>query len=173
MTIHKTIRSQEILDKILESWTIDSENRLRWKRNASGGVKSGDLVGMSNVSGKHRRCVLYFDGKQHTFVESNVIMFLRTGNWEYGLIDHKDGNPLNNSESNLRVCTQSENMCNAALRSDNTTGAKGVYQRYGKWAVQIWKNKKAHNFGVYEDFELAQLVSIEARNKLHLDYARS
>jgi len=43
-----------------------------------------------------------------------------------GVIDHIDGNKLNNRIVNLRDVTQVENLYNAVRRSDNTTGYKGV-----------------------------------------------
>lgn len=41
-------------------------------------------------------------------------------------IDHIDRNKLNNSLSNLRWATTSENNHNAKLRKDNKTGYKGI-----------------------------------------------
>lgn len=42
------------------------------------------------------------------------------------VVDHLDGNPLNNKISNLRVVSQNQNTRNAAMRSDNKTGFSGV-----------------------------------------------
>lgn len=44
----------------------------------------------------------------------------------YVLIDHVDGNGLNNQKYNLRVCTNRENIQNSRKRTDNKTGYKGV-----------------------------------------------
>lgn len=46
------------------------------------------------------------------------------------VIDHKDGNPLNNALSNLRLCTHGENIRNGRLRKSNQTRYKWV-QRHG------------------------------------------
>ena len=45
------------------------------------------------------------------------------------VVDHIDGNPLNNRLSNLRICKQSENVRNKAFMSNNTSGFLGVTYR--------------------------------------------
>lgn len=42
------------------------------------------------------------------------------------VVDHKDGNAFNNRKSNLRICTQSENVLNKSFTSNNTSGFIGV-----------------------------------------------
>jgi hypothetical protein len=42
------------------------------------------------------------------------------------VIDHIDGNTLNNKKNNLRICTHAENMRNSKMPINNTSGFKGV-----------------------------------------------
>ena len=55
------------------------------------------------------------------------------------VVDHIDGNPLNNKLDNLRPCTQRENVKNKSFMSRNTSGAIGVYfdKARNKWAAEI------------------------------------
>lgn len=89
-------------------------------------------------------------------------------------IDHADGNKTNNKIENLRQCSISENSTNKKRGTNNTSGAKGVswHKATGKWQVNVTVNKRQRNFGYFNDFELAELVAIEARNKYHGCFAR-
>lgn len=72
------------------------------------------------------------------------------------LIDHIDGDTLNNSWSNLRVVTPTENNMNRKITSNSKTGVLGVLLRTrGKktrYEVQINNNNKYEYLGTYEDF---------------------
>ncbi len=67
------------------------------------------------------------------------------------VIDHLDGNPLNNQKTNLRICTQSENNKNRNCNINNRSGFKGVYwfERAKKWRTHIRNNKKIIYLGCY------------------------
>ncbi len=55
------------------------------------------------------------------------------------MIDHIQGNPLNNCRCNLRVCTRAENMRNRAPRVDSASRFKGVRysERAGRWYARL------------------------------------
>lgn len=64
--------------------------------------------------------------------------------WHNGLcpyeLDHEDRDPGNNRIGNLRPSTHSENVLNADLRSDNTTGVRGVAPYRNKYQVHQTRN---------------------------------
>ena len=61
------------------------------------------------------------------------------------VIDHINGNPLDNRRSNLRHCTQAENMRNRKVQR-NQTGHKGIYLTpYGTYTASLWLNGKSHS----------------------------
>lgn len=97
------------------------------------------------------------------------------------LVDHVDGNPSNNEISNLRVVGSQGNARNSRKPKSNTSGCKGVSKHAeGKWQVRIRVGKPGSSrdsknnihFGLFEDFELAELVAQEVRAKYHGEYAR-
>jgi hypothetical protein len=87
-------------------------------------------------------------------------------------IDHINGVPSDNRWCNLRKCTQSQNLCNARIRSDNTTGVKGVHKHQGKYRVQIKRKGKVFEGGSYCTIEEANTAASSLRTKLHQQFTR-
>lgn len=89
------------------------------------------------------------------------------------VVDHINGNKLDNRKSNLRVCTNSENLKNQGLRSTNTSGYKGVFflKRERKWRATIKCNYKQYYLGEFLDKEEARQAYIKACHKYHGKYA--
>jgi len=97
------------------------------------------------------------------------------GSFPKGHIDHINGDKTDNRICNLREATRSQNLCNVAKTKRNTSGIKNVsfHKESQKWRVVVSVNGKNKSFGLYDDIELAELVSIEAKNKYHGDFARN
>lgn len=72
-------------------------------------------------------------------------------------VDHKDGNKLNNCRSNLRLCTQQENMRNTKHYASNTSGHKGVSfdKTTGTWKAYISIDGKLIHLGRFPTAESA------------------
>ena len=88
------------------------------------------------------------------------------------IIDHIDGNPLNNNICNLRLATKSQNSMNQKLSIKNTSGYKGVSWNGHNWKVCVYKNGKKITVGTYKNKEIANIVAISARNTYHGEFAR-
>jgi len=76
-------------------------------------------------------------------------------------IDHLDGDATNNSISNLRLVTHSENHRNRKIQSNNTSGTPGVRWISGKWRVRIKIQTKEISLGSFESKEQAVSVRKE------------
>jgi hypothetical protein len=66
-------------------------------------------------------------------------------------IDHADGNGLNNRRGNLRPATHSDNLGNAKLHRDSSSGYKGVslYRPGGTWRATIVQNYRQKCLGYH------------------------
>jgi len=87
------------------------------------------------------------------------------------VVDHIDGNGLNNRRRNLRVCTQGENGCNSRPRR-NRSGFRGVLEREnGKYGVVVKFKGKTYWGGVYDDPVEAAKARDKLARQLHGPYA--
>ena len=95
-----------------------------------------------------------------------LIMHARNGY----VVDHIDGNGLNNCRSNLRVCTRRQNQANMGPRG-GASQFVGVYRQRDKWGAQIvWKGKK-YTLGSYDDEVAAAKARDEKAYELHGEFA--
>jgi hypothetical protein len=91
------------------------------------------------------------------------------------LVDHINGNSLDNRASNLRLVTVSQNTQNTRLRADNTSGHRGVYldRRRNSWSAEIHANGKKYFLGCFGTLEAAAAVYEEAAKELHGEFCRA
>ena len=88
------------------------------------------------------------------------------------IVDHIDGNPLNNIKRNLRICTYEENSCNRGANKNNSLGIKGVYEyQPGKFKGVVTKNYKEYYKHCFNTPEEANEWVIMKRKELHKDFA--
>lgn len=80
-------------------------------------------------------------------------------------IDHIDHDGMNNQKSNLRFCTQRENMMNQRKQENTSSIYKGVcfFKRTGKWMAHITINGKNIHLGYFEtEIEAAKAYNDKA-----------
>lgn len=108
----------------------------RWKKGRKiGNINLHGYV-VFNVNGRH-------------FLAHRVAFFLYHGRMPRGKVDHINRIRHDNRIANLREVDESQNCQNQSLRSDNTSGKKGVTwcKLRGKWQGQI--QHKGKRFSAY------------------------
>lgn len=81
------------------------------------------------------------------------------------VVDHVNGNGLDNRRSNLRIVTSAQNATNKRRRRDNTSGTQGVKKiKSGRWAAYI-------NLGVYDSPEEAAEARHSWAIRIHGEFA--
>lgn len=79
------------------------------------------------------------------------------------IVDHIDGDTMNNTRANLRIATHQQNMANSRRRRHNS-GYKGVQLRCDgkKWVARIQVDRKGHHLGSFPTPEAAARAYDEA-----------
>jgi hypothetical protein len=130
--------------------------------------RAGEEAGFLHKDTGYRRVKI--DGKPHGV--HRVIFFMCTG-LQPSVVDHINGNLLDNRIENLRVADCSQNMHNRSMNKNNTSGVKGVSWISSKngWVAQIGLNGKCKTLGCFNTKELAAEFLELAREMLHGNYA--
>ena len=96
-------------------------------------------------------------------------------NCPYGMVvDHINGNKLDNRKSNLRFCTRVQNRMNVTKYKNNKSGYKGVYwdKSHNIWRASITYNGRTVGLGRSHDRKyLASLYDMKAK-EVFGEYAR-
>ena len=141
--------------RLSELFRVEGSNLVR-NRN-QGKAKAGAIAGGLDGKGYLRVRV---DGS-YVFVH-HVVWALTHGVWPDHSVDHRDGVRTNNAPSNLRACTQQENLWNSDKRSDNTSGVKGVTCVKSR---RVWRARVEHNGMAYSKFHADQSLVIDRLNR--------
>lgn len=83
------------------------------------------------------------------------------------MIDHINGNGLDNRLCNLNIVSNGENQQNKRISRNNTSGVKGISlnKRAHKWEVRLQINKQNLYLGLYDSIDEAKKVRDEAETK--------
>jgi hypothetical protein len=80
----------------------------------------------------------------------------------YLVVDHINGDGLDNRKSNLRIVDSTTNVQNRQ-RSKVGNRCPGVYKERGRWRAQVTVNYKKHHLGIFDCESDAILVVNEFR----------
>ena len=131
--------SREIVSEYLD---YDPQTGVfRWKQLAAYRRKPGEIAGAVRNSGRDKTGHRHINIFGHRYPATHIAWLLMTGEWPSRQIDHKNNIGTDDRWTNLRLATQLQNIMNNSVRSDNTSGYKGVHPykrgKRSKWVTQI------------------------------------
>jgi hypothetical protein len=90
------------------------------------------------------------------------------------LVDHRNGDGLDNRRANLRLATHAQNAKNRKKRKNASSRFIGVYleKRTGRWQTKIYFRGKPISLGCFDSQIDAAKAYDEAARKYHKDFAR-
>jgi len=125
-----------------------------------------------NIHKTHGYVIIHILGER--FRASRLAWLYMTGQWPQHEVDHINGNRADDSWANLREADSSQQKMNTSIRSDNTSGVKGVYwnKRIGKWHARIKAYGVCTHLGYFENFDDAMSARKSAALKIHGEFAK-
>jgi hypothetical protein len=88
------------------------------------------------------------------------------------IVDHKNGDHLDNRRANLRLASKSENAANVGKLVTNGSGFKGVVKHGKKFRAFVHKDKKTIYLGTFESAKAAACEYNREAKKLFGKFAK-
>jgi hypothetical protein len=91
------------------------------------------------------------------------------------VVDHINGDKLDNRKENLRICTNQQNQMNRGKTKNNKTGFKGVCfnKRDNKYQANIKVDGKKKHLGLFEKSEDAYKAYCDACVRYHGEFSNT
>ena len=106
------------------------------------------------------------------YLRSQIVFTMKTGAWPADLIDHENGNSLDDRGESLRPATQMQNAWNHKGRAKASALPMGVRSTpQGGFQARINCNKVTRHLGTFPSVESAQAAYAAARKDLFGDFA--
>ncbi|ELY4545837.1 HNH endonuclease [Cronobacter sakazakii] len=163
----------ELSEEIVRHFfSYEEETGILYCKSPFGSKRPGDILGVKTDTGYLR---VFFKGKNVRV--HRIIWVLKHGEIPPSfVVDHIDGDKLNNRISNLRLCTQNQNTLNRRMHSNNSSGLKGVYfndspRNRKKWIAQITVEKKKIRLGRFKTKEEAHKAYVAASRQYHGEFS--
>lgn len=145
------------LEAIVDVDDLDSLRPYNWRK----------LTTSSGHRYAHR--LIYEGERRATVLMHRVIMAPPEGM----VVDHINGDGLDNRRANLRVCTQKENMRNQRMHRINQVGHKGVYLEDGRFRAQIKHEGRNIHLGLFDTANEAAAAYQGAAKALWGEFSRA
>lgn len=154
--------------RLNEVFRLDPETGVLWRRiSTSSRAQAGTEAGYLHLASGY--LMVNLDGalyRQHL-----LIWLMLHGEWCPREIDHVDRDRSNNRPANLRKASESQQRQNASLRSDNTSGYRGVTFQAGKYVARTYVDGKQVYLGCFESSEAAAEAARQTRLQHYGAYA--
>lgn len=162
--------STQFREKAMEALAYDPvSGRFTWRVD-QGPKKAGDEAGCLRPDGYRVICVDYRN------VRANRLAWLfMTGEFPPSgkEVDHRNRVRSDDRWQNLRLATRRQNGSNVGVRSNSTSGVRGVYRnaRCKTWDASIRVNRKRIFLGQFEDIAGAAAARKAAEREYYGDFA--
>jgi hypothetical protein len=158
-------------ERLFEVVNYDPETGFfTWKKITSNRAKVGEVAGNIMKNGYWKIGI-----DKQDFYAHRLAWFYVHGYWPDKYIDHVDGNKLDNSITNLREATNSQNGANRGVPVHSRIGMKGVRRvpRSKRFAAQIQVRGGPRYLGMFDTMDEAHAAYFAAAREAFGEFARA
>ena len=152
----KTVSLTKGLLATVDDGDFELVSKYRWSASVCNG---GHVYAVACINGWNQR--------MHRF-----ILGLGRRKDDKRVIDHIDGDSLNNVRSNLRICTVAQNAKNVRKVSGALSRFKGAQFNQGLWSTSITSDGDKHYIGSFDHEVMAAVTYNKHARRLHGEFAR-
>lgn len=158
-------------DRLKTLLLYDQETGVFTNRITRSNAVVGEIAGYLHAPSGYWHIMLdYRKYKAH-----RLVWLYRHGHWPRFQLDHINGNRGDNRLVNLRECTGSQNGMNAKLKTNNTSGYKGVYwdKANERWRPFVAVDGKNRFLGRFKCLQEAVIIREAAAREFYGEFVRS
>ena len=132
-----------------------------WNTKHAGKPTGADIGGYLITSVARRRTLVH-----------RIIWEMHNGPIPIGMvIDHINGDGIDNRLDNLRICTPTQNRRNRRMNTNNKLQFKGVTRNKARFKANIDHDGVRYHLGTFDTPEIAHAAYCDAANRLHKEFA--
>ena len=133
---------------------------------------NGKEAGCPRNPNNGKKCYWHIKVDSYPIKRAHIVFLFSTGRWPHPLIDHINGDSLDDRIENLREATHSQNAWNRKSRAVGRDTPMGVRKMpSGRFQARISCHKKHIVIGVFETCELAEMAYQCKRKELFNEFA--
>lgn len=132
-------------------------------------IKVRDYRWFTKKSGNNYYVYAHLSGNKKIMIHRHIMGITNS----LIIVDHINGNTLDNTTRNLRIATRIQNNMNSKKRKNSLTKYKGVTKRpSGRFGCYIHYNKKSYCLGTFDTQEEAALAYNKKAFEFYKEYAK-
>lgn len=141
-------------------------------RGLTAKVDDEDFEELSKYKWYAVKCFKKFYARRCDGRNKKIYMHRQIAGFPIGLlVDHDDGDGMNNQKVNLRNCNQAQNMANRKAWETTNSTFKGVSKNGNKWRVRITHENQTLELGQFDSEIEAALAYDKKAYELHGQFA--